>query len=61
MWFFAEEPWQYRILDELPPGIDRDQLERSRKLTPSERLDAVVELMELGEQLQQAIAKRKER
>jgi hypothetical protein len=57
MWFFVDEPWQYRILDQLPPGVDEAQLERARSMTPSERLDAVTKLMELGEALQQGIAK----
>jgi hypothetical protein len=56
MWFFVEEPWQYRVLDQLKPGIDRAQLERTRQLTPSERIDAVVELMAVGEELQRALA-----
>lgn len=56
MWSFVDEPWQYRILDHLPSGIDEAQLERARKLTPTERLEAVVELMALGESLQQGLA-----
>jgi hypothetical protein len=55
MWFFVEEPWQYRVLDRLPSGIDRAQLEACRQLTPTERLDAVSELVELGEELRQAL------
>lgn len=59
MWFFAEEPWQYRVLDQLPPGIDKAQLEQARAMTPSERLQAVEELMRLGESLARAVAVKK--
>ena len=57
MWYFVDEPWQYRILDRLPPGIDQAQLERMQKLTPTERIEAVVELMEVGEELRRALEK----
>jgi len=56
MWFFVDEPWQYRVLDALPRGVDLAQLEQMKRLTPSERLDAVARLMELGEELQQKVA-----
>jgi hypothetical protein len=52
VWSFADEPWQYRVLDALPAGVDAAQLERTRKLTPSERIDALVELMSFAEALQ---------
>jgi hypothetical protein len=56
MWWYVDEPWQYRVLDLLPPGIDHAQLERARSMSATERLDAVVELMELGEALAEAVA-----
>lgn len=61
MWFFVEEPWQYRVLDALPPGIDRAQLERARAMTPTERLEAVEELMRTGEELARAVSAAKRR
>ena len=59
MWFFVEEPWQYRVLDRLPAGVDPAQLEATLKLTVTERLDAVAELVALGEELQKALARAK--
>jgi hypothetical protein len=59
MWFFVDEPWQYRVLDALPPGIDQAQLDRARRLTPAERIDAVMALMETAEELQRAMAKKR--
>ena len=56
MWFPVEEPWQYRVLDRLPSGVDVAQLERTRKLSPTERIAAVEELMQLATELQQAVA-----
>jgi hypothetical protein len=56
MWSFVEEPWQYRVLDDLPSGVDRAQLERARELSPAERLDDVARLMALAAELQQALA-----
>jgi hypothetical protein len=35
----AEPGWEKPILDALPSGIDRTQVERSLKLTPTERLE----------------------
>jgi hypothetical protein len=58
VWFFPDEPWQYRVLDLLPSGIDVDQLTRNLRRTPSERLDAVIELMEVAEELQRGMARR---
>lgn len=55
MWFFDDAPWQYRVLDCLPPGIDLAQLERARALSPAERIDAAMELMELGEALRKGV------
>lgn len=55
MWVFADAPWQYRVLDTLPPGIDRAQLERARAMTPAERIDAATQLMELGEAMRQGV------
>lgn len=51
MWFFVEEPWQYRVLDLLPPGVDRTLIERARKMTASERIDALEELCQAAEEL----------
>ena len=54
MWFFPEEPWQYRVLDCLAPGVDRAQLAAAERMTPTERLDGVVALLELGQELREA-------
>ena len=58
MWTFEEEPWQYRVLDRLPPGVDEAQLARTLAMTPSERLDAAIELMRFAEELRGAVAGR---
>jgi hypothetical protein len=55
MWFFDDEPWQYRVLDRLPEGVDRAQLDRARMLSPTQRLDAAIALMEVGEALREAV------
>ena len=57
MWFFVDEPWQYRVLDPIPSGIDVAQIECARRMTLAERLDAVTELVDFGEQLRQGLAK----
>jgi hypothetical protein len=61
MWNFVEEPWQYRLLDCLPPSIDLAQLERARAMTPAERIAAAEELMEVAEALRKAVADAKAR
>ncbi len=55
MWTFADAPWQYRVLDSLPAGIDRAQLERARAMSPAERIDAAMELMELAEAMRRGV------
>jgi hypothetical protein len=61
MWLFVDAPWQYRVLDCLPPGVDRAQLERARAMTPAERIEAATRLMELGEAMQRSIEKARSR
>lgn len=58
MWFPVEEPWQYRVLDRLPPGVDEAQLERARRMTPTERVEAVVQLLDVAEQARRSLARR---
>ena len=50
-WDPTEEAWQYRLLDQLKPGIDLVQLERSLRMTPTERLELVRKMAELAEEL----------
>jgi hypothetical protein len=54
MWYPADEPWQYRVLDALPPGIDEAQLRAGRAMTPAERIAAAEELARFAEELQAA-------
>jgi orotidine-5'-phosphate decarboxylase len=51
MWMPVDEPWQYRVLDQLPPGIDLAQLDQARRMTPTERVEAMVRLVKLGEEI----------
>ena len=60
MWLPADQTWQYRVLDQLPSGIDVAQLERARRMTPTERVEAMVRLVALGEELRRGIARRRE-
>jgi hypothetical protein len=46
MWRPEEHPWQYDVLDRLPPGIDETLIDAALKLTPSERLDQLQALMD---------------
>lgn len=57
MWFPPEQPWQYRILDRLPPGVDEAQLEQARRMTPTERVDAMQQLVELGNRMHLAVTR----
>jgi hypothetical protein len=54
MWFPVEQPWQYRVLDQLPPGIDEAQLEQARRMTPTERVEAMLRMVEIGEIIRRA-------
>lgn len=51
MWRPVDEPWQYRVLDSMPPSIDVEQLRRALEMTPTERLLAMQELMRTAEEL----------
>ncbi len=50
MWIPPEEPWQYRVLDALPPGIDEAQLEAALALTVAERIARAEELCRFAEE-----------
>ena len=54
MWRPVENPWQYRILDSIPSGIDEAQLQAARSMSPHERVVALMKLMEVVEELQKA-------
>lgn len=54
-WYPIDEPWQYRVLDALPSGIDHAQLERARSMTPEERFDAAIALIAFGETMRDAM------
>jgi len=54
VWYPVEEFWQYRVLDQLPSGIDEAQLRAALAMTPTERVEAVRRLQALCEQLQAA-------
>ncbi|MBX3202743.1 MAG: hypothetical protein KF850_04340 [Labilithrix sp.] len=59
MWYFVDEPWQYRVLDQLRCGVDLAQLERTRSWTPTQRLEALEELMALADELRAGVTNRK--
>jgi hypothetical protein len=55
MWRPVDEPWQYRVLDTMPPSIDLEQLRRARELTPTERIEAMVSLLRAAEELRRGM------
>jgi hypothetical protein len=55
MWRPVEAPWQYRILDAMPPSIDLAQLQRALQMTPTERILAMMKLMEAAEALRRGL------
>ncbi|MDX2018795.1 MAG: hypothetical protein SF187_01035 [Deltaproteobacteria bacterium] len=59
MWFPVDEPWQYRVLDQLAPGIDSEQLIQARAATPTERVEAMCRLVELAEQIGRSLARQR--
>ncbi|MBL8742637.1 MAG: hypothetical protein JNK04_16130 [Myxococcales bacterium] len=59
MWRPVEEPWQYRLLDALPPSVDEAQLHRALEMTVTERIEAMCRMVALAEQLRgQPLVKR---
>ena len=46
-----ERPWQYELLDKLPPSVDESQLDENLKLTPTERLAQLEALLNETEAL----------
>jgi hypothetical protein len=49
-----EEPWQYRVLDQLPSGIDEAQLREDLALTPTQRLEKLQALVAFAEEAARA-------
>lgn len=58
MWRPVDEPWQYRVLDSMPPSVDKEQLRRALAMTPTERIEAMLELMRTAEALRAGIKKK---
>ena len=52
-WYWIDEPWQYRVLDALPPGVDEAQ--HAHALSPTERVQSVVDLIRVAQDLQSAM------
>jgi hypothetical protein len=57
MWRPDEEPWQCHVLDSMPPSIDKEQLRRALAMTPTERIEAMLELLRTAEALRAGIEK----
>jgi hypothetical protein len=55
MWHPVEEPWQYRVIDAMPPSIDLEQIKRARALTVTERILAMMNVMEAAEALRRGV------
>jgi|LauGreDrversion4_2_1035121.scaffolds.fasta_scaffold325920_2 hypothetical protein len=55
MWHPVEEPWQYRVLDAMPPSIDLEQIKRARAMTLTERILAMMNVMEAAEALRRGV------
>lgn len=53
-WEPTEEAWQYVLLDKLPPGLDLAQLDRSLRMTLTERLESVRKMSELADELRRS-------
>ncbi len=54
MWWPATQPWQYRVLDAMPASIDLGQLEHALTMSPTERVEAMLAMVKLGEALRRA-------
>lgn len=54
MWYPVTEPWQFRVLDALPPSIDVAQLQAALAQTPTQRVEAAMRLNELAREIQNA-------
>jgi len=51
MWRPVDEPWQYRVLDAMPPSVDVEQLNHALRMTLTERIVAMMKLVETAESL----------
>jgi hypothetical protein len=58
MWFPPDEPWQYRVLDAMPPSIDLAQLARAREMSLTERIEAMCALVRAGEELRRGLVRK---
>ena len=55
MWRPVDEPWQYRVLDAMPPSIDLSQLDRALAMTPTERIEAMCALVRAAEAMRDGL------
>lgn len=54
VWYPQTEPWQYRILDALPKGVDDSQIRAALAMSATERVQAAIKLNELAETIRRA-------
>lgn len=54
VWRPVDQPWQFDLLDRLPPSIDESLLDESLRLTPTERIEKMMKLLEVMEELRRA-------
>jgi hypothetical protein len=50
-WPTQERAWQDELVDKLPSSIDKGQLERSLRMTVTERLEQIRKMGELVEEM----------
>lgn len=58
MWRPVEHPWQYDLLDRLPPGVDVTLIDEALALTPTARVEKAMAMMRLAEAMREARGKR---
>ncbi len=59
MWRPVEEPWQYRVLDAMPPSVDPSQLAHALTMSPTERIEAMCDMVRTAEELRRGLAPRR--
>ena len=57
VWHPVDEPWQYRVLDAMPPSVGVAQLRRALAMTPTERIEAMRELVRTADELRRNMKK----
>ena len=51
----ADKPWDVRIFEQVPPGVDETLIAERLKMTPTERVESMLQALLFAEEARKAL------